>query len=29
MADFPRSLREFQRWFPDEAAGAEHLASAR
>jgi predicted RNA-binding Zn-ribbon protein involved in translation (DUF1610 family) len=29
MADFPRSLREFQRWFPDEAACAEHLASAR
>ena len=29
MADFPRSLREFQRQFPDDAACAEYLASAR
>ena len=29
MADFPRSLREFQRRFPDDAACAEYLASAR
>jgi len=29
MADFPRSLCEFQRQFPDEAACAEYLASAR
>ena len=29
MADFPRSLREFQHQFPDDAACAEYLASAR
>jgi hypothetical protein len=29
MADFPRSLIEFQRRFPDEAACASHLAAAR
>lgn len=29
MADFPRSLCEFQRRFPDEAACAEYLVSAR
>lgn len=29
MADFPRSLREFQRQFPDDAACAEYLVSAR
>jgi transposase-like protein len=29
MADFPRSLREFQLRFPDDAACAEHLIAAR
>jgi predicted RNA-binding Zn-ribbon protein involved in translation (DUF1610 family) len=29
MPDFPRSLREFQRRFPDDAACTEHLASTR
>jgi hypothetical protein len=29
MADFPRSLIEFQHWFPDEAACASYLAGAR
>jgi len=29
MADFPRSLLDFQRRFPDDAACAEYLASAR
>jgi predicted RNA-binding Zn-ribbon protein involved in translation (DUF1610 family) len=29
MAGFPRSLREFQQRFPDDAACAEHLAATR
>ena len=29
MADYPRSLREFQRRFPDDAACGEHLARTR
>jgi len=29
MTDFPRSLLEFQRQFPDEAACAGHLAGTR
>jgi ISXO2-like transposase domain/Transposase zinc-ribbon domain len=29
MADFPRSLSEFEQWFGDEAACAEYLAGAR
>src|ERR1700732_314654 len=29
MADFPRSLSEFEQWFGDEAACAEYLAAAR
>lgn len=29
MVDFPRSLLEFQRWFPDDAACAAYLAETR
>lgn len=29
MADYPRSLRDFQKRFPDDAACAEHLARTR
>ncbi|MGF1641747.1 MAG: IS1595 family transposase, partial [Rhodospirillales bacterium] len=29
MTDFPRSLPEFQRRFPDEAACADYLAATR
>jgi predicted RNA-binding Zn-ribbon protein involved in translation (DUF1610 family) len=29
MADFPRSLCEFQKWFPDDAACAAYLAAKR
>lgn len=29
MADFPHSLREFQKRFPDEAACAAYLAAKR
>ena len=29
MANFSHSLREFQRWFPDDAACAEHLICVR
>lgn len=29
MADYPRSLRDFQKRFPDDAACAEHLTRTR